>query len=127
MSGEGKLRGETRLLMDRKIKQWVPIDGTRWRNEIVNGHENHGVGVHYGVAHGGVMAPLRKLPNAAGLCGLCGLRHEEGALLPESVRSESEPWTSFYMAGEIIRELRKAHENKQVRVAVTKDDMRKAA
>ncbi len=37
---------------------------------------------------------------------------EEGALLPESVRSESEPWTSFYMAGEIIRELRKAHENK---------------
>ena len=35
---------------------------------------------------------------------------EEGALLPESVRSESEPWTSFYMAGAIIRELRKAHE-----------------
>jgi hypothetical protein len=33
---------------------------------------------------------------------------EEGPLLPESVRSESEPWTSFYMAGEIIRELRKA-------------------
>jgi len=31
---------------------------------------------------------------------------EEGALLPESVRSESEPWTSFYMAGEIIRDLR---------------------
>jgi len=52
---------------------------------------------------------------------------EEGALLPESVRSESEPWTSFYMAGEIIRELRKAHENKQVSVAATKDDMRKAA
>jgi hypothetical protein len=52
---------------------------------------------------------------------------EEGALLPESVRSETEPWTSFYMAGEIIRELRKAHENKQVRVPATKDDMRKAA
>jgi hypothetical protein len=52
---------------------------------------------------------------------------EEGALLPESVRSESEPWTSFYMAGEIIRELRQAHENKQVSVAATKDDMRKAA
>jgi hypothetical protein len=52
---------------------------------------------------------------------------EEGALLPESVRSESEPWTSFYMAGEIIRELRKAHENKQVSVPATKDDMRKAA
>jgi hypothetical protein len=52
---------------------------------------------------------------------------EEGALLPESVRSESEPWTSFYMAGEIIRELRKAHENKQVSVPATKDDMRKVA
>ena len=52
---------------------------------------------------------------------------EEGALLPESARSESEPWTSFYIAGEIIRELRKAHENKQVSVAATKDDMRKAA
>ena len=52
---------------------------------------------------------------------------EEGALLPESVRSETEPWTSFYMAGEIIRELRKAHENKQVSVPATKDDMRKAA
>ena len=33
----------------------------------------------------------------------------------------------FYMAGEIIRELRKAHENKQVSVPATKDDMRKAA
>jgi hypothetical protein len=50
----------------------------------------------------------------------------EGVPLPESVRSESEPWTSFYMAGEIIRELRKAHENKQVGVPATKD-MRKAA
>jgi len=60
--------------MVRKIKQWVPIDGTRWRNEVANDHENHGVGVHYGVANGGVMAPLRELPNTAGLCGLCGLR-----------------------------------------------------
>jgi hypothetical protein len=33
---------------------------------------------------------------------------EEGALMPESLRFESEPWTPFYMAGEIIRELRKA-------------------
>ena len=41
---------------------------------------------------------------------------EEGALLPESVRFESEPWTAFYTAGEIIRELRKALENKQVGV-----------
>ena len=31
---------------------------------------------------------------------------EEGAILPESLRFESEPWTSFYMAGEMIRELR---------------------
>ena len=52
---------------------------------------------------------------------------EEGALLPEFVRFDGEPWTSFYMVGEIIRELRKAHENKQVSVAATKDDMRKAA
>ena len=41
---------------------------------------------------------------------------EEGALLPESVRFESEPWTSFYIAGEIIRESRKAPENKKVNV-----------
>ena len=39
---------------------------------------------------------------------------EEGALLPGSVQSESEAWTAFYMAGEIIRELRKAQEIKQV-------------
>ena len=33
---------------------------------------------------------------------------EEGTLLPESLQFESEPWTSFYSAGGIIRELRKA-------------------
>jgi hypothetical protein len=33
---------------------------------------------------------------------------EEGELTPESLRFESEPWTPFYMAGEIIRESRKA-------------------
>jgi hypothetical protein len=33
---------------------------------------------------------------------------EEGALMPESLRFESEPWTPFYMAGENIRESRKA-------------------
>ncbi len=37
---------------------------------------------------------------------------EEGTLLPESLQLESEPWTFFYRAGEIIRELRKAPENK---------------
>jgi len=52
---------------------------------------------------------------------------EQGALLPESVRSEGEPWTSFYMAGEIIQEMRKAQENKRVTVPATKNDMRKAA
>ena len=41
---------------------------------------------------------------------------EEGALLPESLRYESEPWTVFYMGGEIIRELRKACDNKKVNV-----------
>jgi hypothetical protein len=33
---------------------------------------------------------------------------EEGTLIPESLRFEGEPWTPFYMAGEIIRKLRKA-------------------
>lgn len=33
---------------------------------------------------------------------------EEKVLMPESLRFESEPWTSFYMAGEIIRESRNA-------------------
>jgi NifU-like protein len=33
---------------------------------------------------------------------------EEGALMPGSLCFESEPWTPFYMAGEIIRESRKA-------------------
>jgi NifU-like N terminal domain len=33
---------------------------------------------------------------------------EEGGLTPESLRFETEPWTPFYMAGEIIRESRKA-------------------
>src|SRR5258708_25403878 len=33
---------------------------------------------------------------------------EEGALMPESLRFEGEAWTPFYVAGEVIRELRKA-------------------
>jgi hypothetical protein len=33
---------------------------------------------------------------------------EEDALIAESLRVESEPWTRFYLAGEIIRESRKA-------------------
>jgi hypothetical protein len=52
---------------------------------------------------------------------------EEGARLPESVRSESEVWASFYMASELIRELRKAQGNKRVSVPPTIEDMRKAA
>ena len=52
---------------------------------------------------------------------------EEGALLPGSVRFESEPWTVFYTAGEVTRELRKASENKKVHVPPTRNDMRKAA
>jgi hypothetical protein len=54
-------------------------------------------------------------------------RIKEGALLPEPMRFESEPWTSFYMAGEIIRELRKAQENKRVSAPARKNDVRKAA
>jgi len=53
-------------------------------------------------------------------------RIKEGALLPEPVRLESEPWTSFYMAGEIIREFRK-QENERVSATAMKNDMRKAA
>ncbi len=33
---------------------------------------------------------------------------EEGGLLSESLRFESEPWTLFYRAGEMIREVREA-------------------
>ena len=33
---------------------------------------------------------------------------EQGKFMPESLQFESEPWTPFYMAGEIIRESRKA-------------------
>jgi hypothetical protein len=33
---------------------------------------------------------------------------EEGELMPDSLQFESEPWTPFYMAGEIIRESRQA-------------------
>jgi hypothetical protein len=33
---------------------------------------------------------------------------EGGTFMPESLQIESEPWTSFYKAAEIIRELRKA-------------------
>jgi hypothetical protein len=61
--------------MVRKIIQFVPIDGTRGRKEVAKDHENPGVGVHYGVVHGGVMAPLRESPNTSGLGGLCGRRH----------------------------------------------------
>jgi hypothetical protein len=54
-------------------------------------------------------------------------RIKEGAFWPESERFEGEPWTSFYMAGEIIRELRKTQEYKRASVPATKNDMRKAA
>ncbi len=57
-----------------KMKQWVPIDGTRWRNEFVNDHESHGACIHRGVAHDGVMAPFPELPNTAGLDSLLGRR-----------------------------------------------------
>jgi hypothetical protein len=33
---------------------------------------------------------------------------EECAAMPETLRFEIEPWTSFYVAGEIIRESRKS-------------------
>jgi hypothetical protein len=74
--------------MVRKIIQWVPIDGTRWRNEVANGHEILGVGVHYGVAHGGDMAPLPGLPSTSGLGGLCGNRHGGPSFIFHQIRNE---------------------------------------
>ncbi len=74
--------------MFRKIIQWVPIDGTRWRNEVANVHENHGVGVHYGVAPGGDMAPLRGLPSTSGLGGLCGRRDGSPSFILHQTRNE---------------------------------------
>ncbi len=35
---------------------------------------------------------------------------EEGVPVLESVRFENEPWTSFYLTGEIVREFRKGPE-----------------
>lgn len=58
-----------------KIMQWVPVEGTRWRNEAADGGENHALGSHSGVALGGDMAPVRKLPNTAAFCGVCGRPH----------------------------------------------------
>jgi hypothetical protein len=118
------------------------------------------VASHYGIAPGGGMAPLSKLPNTAAFCRLYGCRHDSGfslyqtesrfttrpsgeslwavsvvalsatvnandtpmsntinsgtiliegnAFTAELLRFESEPWTRFYMAGEVIRESRKA-------------------
>ena len=54
-------------------------------------------------------------------------RIEEVTLFPESLGFESEPWTAFYMAGEIIRELRKAQEIKPVSVPAPRNGMSKAA
>jgi len=51
---------------------------------------------------------------------------EEGALMPESLRFESEPWTFFYMAGGIIRQLRKALENRRINAPPTKNAVRTA-
>ncbi len=42
---------------------------------------------------------------------------EEDALTAESLRFESEPWTRFYLAGEIIRELQKTS-GKQSKYAI---------
>jgi len=81
--GKGKLGGETRLPMVRKIIQWVPIDGTRWRNEFVNGHENHGVGLHQDVAHRGVVPTLRAIGSGPSK-GICS---QYASINPEDARS----------------------------------------
>jgi len=75
--------------MVRKIKQWVPIDETRWRNEVANSHESRGARIHCGVAHDGVMPPLRELPNTAGLDGLLGRRLGGPGFLLHQTRIET--------------------------------------
>src|SRR5437773_173257 len=42
------------------------------RNEGSNAYENHEMGLHCGVARGGDMGLLGKLPNTAGISGLRG-------------------------------------------------------
>ena len=69
--------------MVRKIIQWVPIDGTRWRNEFVNGHENHGVGLHQDVAHRGVVPTLRAIGSGPSK-GICS---QYASINPEDARS----------------------------------------
>jgi hypothetical protein len=69
--------------MVRKIIPWVPIDGTRWRNEFVNRRENDGVGIHYGVAHLGVMPTQR----AIGLGPSKGICSQYVSVNPEDARS----------------------------------------
>jgi len=57
-----------------------------------------------------VRAPLethRKMPSADST-NTATILFEERTLRPESLRFESEPWTPFYLAGEILRESRKA-------------------
>jgi len=148
---------------------------------------NHGVGVHYGVANGGVMRPFAsyQIPLTLwfvrapswGSWLLFFIKHEIGdrsdvdnrsnprgdhcktasvAVLsvtvnasetpvPDTINTgnqvdrgrrsfcrnpcdpKASPGALSIMSGEIIRELRKAQENKQVSVPATKDDMRKAA
>jgi len=79
--------------MVRKMIQWVPIEGTRWRNEVVLSATANETPMTHTINTGTI--PIK-----------------EDAFLAESLRFENEPWISFYMAGEMIRELRKAPKNK---------------
>jgi len=79
--------GGMRLPMVRKIKKWVPVCGNRWKNEVVDGREYHGLGVHYGIAPGGDMEPLRELPTAGGLCGLWGCPRGRPGLIFHQIRN----------------------------------------
>ena len=73
--------------MVMKFIQWVPIDGTRWRNEVTNGQENHPVDSHYGAALGVDMAPLRESPNTAAFLGLCERGHGSPGLVLHQTRN----------------------------------------
>jgi hypothetical protein len=67
---ERELEEETRLPMVRKIIQWVPIDGTRWRNEFVS--EGNMAHSHKVIDHYDHPRDIGSLPDPHGGIGLLG-------------------------------------------------------
>jgi hypothetical protein len=94
--------------MITNIMEWVSITALLL---VVSGRPfvSYQLPVDFGVLGGalaGVLAPAETL--MAYTINTGTMLIEEGVLMPESLRFESEPRTPFYMAGEVIRESRKA-------------------